>query len=611
MILYQKLLNNAVMKINEIINKSLIVDKKANKKLKTAKVVSERRLSLYKWLSLLLKKAGFDVTASDNIALEQMLMNLGERIAEMVIIFADGRTGSNLINFATDKINNVRSLLPNVGILVISTNSDMIFNANLLPFRTWIVTPNTSPEELKIHLLECRFAVNNNSFFLRDFIPTSPVKVSPVQNNICSVDYALPNFNIKHPAMLLPIAKAALRNNSPVYVEISPQEALVYYHTSGKDIYKKLENVFKSLKDDVEWVKYQTGAEIYLHLDHCNDAELIKRSLDLGFNSVMADGSNQTLGANIRFVKAIKELAKSYNVPVEGEVGAIDLSGYRKKSTTLCSELDIFLETTDVDYIGVNVRQFHGCDYGFDRARNAYLKLQELIQKQNYSARNLVDACTYIDNLLSEKEFSVNSLERITIKRFIDAIVQVNESQFYEIFASYMRDLPVTVSFWLNEAINEWHSRQIEIAKESRSLFQNILGYGIKKESFKDKALDFDLLSTIHKNVSETNSKIVLHGGSSISKEDLPYLNQYGIKRVNLGSKPFQLFVNAIRTSKSGKYNYLNRRIGGNPVETTFFLNEFASEWKNWIENYPNFLSEFENEIDTIFFKPLLNQFKV
>lgn len=582
---------------------SLSADKQPANSIKPARIVSERRLNLYDWVLQLLNDTGVEVIAADDMSMMQLLQNFGQQKVDMCILFADGRSGVNLLTAMTGKINECRSLLPDIGVLIVSVNSDSYINAGLLPVRSWLVTPKTQSEDIKSYLHECRYACNNNSFSIRTVTPSSNTPV--VQDNDCSVDWLLPNFNIKHPGMLLPIAKAAIRNNTPVYVEISPQEALVYYHSTEKDTYKRLEKVFQTLKADVDWVRQQTGAKIFLHLDHCNDAEIIKRALDAGFNSTMADGSNQTLSANIHFVQAIKKLAEPYHVPVEGEVGAIDLSGYRKKSTTLCSELDIFVEATGVDYVGINVRQFHGCDYGFDRAREAYLKHRELVQKQYYSSLNLLQSCFQIDNTLNDKGYSIHSFERIKLKQFIDAITQSQEEQIPAVITSFMSEQSIFVSYWLNEILKEWNVKRGKMIEENQELLQQVLGFGMKHDTFKEKSLDFGLLSLIAESLAGTNTKMVLHGGSSIAKEELQFLNNHGVKRVNFGSIPFQLFMNALKANASGRYNYTDAQLSYNPLETAFFVNEYASDWKHWLNNNPNSMLEYECEIDTLFFKPL------
>ena len=60
-----------------------------------------------------------------------------------------------------------------------------------------------------------------------------------------------------------------------------------------------------------------------VHLDHGNDINYIYRALDLGFNSVMYDGSKLPLEKNIENTQAVVELARRYGADVEAELGGI------------------------------------------------------------------------------------------------------------------------------------------------------------------------------------------------------------------------------------------------------------------------------------------------
>ena len=62
---------------------------------------------------------------------------------------------------------------------------------------------------------------------------------------------------------------------------------------------------------------------IVFHLDHGNTFDLVVKSLDYGFNSVMYDGSNLSLKDNIKAIKKLKEMAKPLQICVEGEVGQV------------------------------------------------------------------------------------------------------------------------------------------------------------------------------------------------------------------------------------------------------------------------------------------------
>jgi fructose/tagatose bisphosphate aldolase len=572
-----------------------------------ATAISERRLYPHDWLVPLFEKANVTVVSADGMPVTQFLQNFGELSLDICTLYTDGRGGTNFLSYANERIEQVRSIAPNVGIMLVSTNKDNRINPNLLPARTWIVTPATNPDEVADYISECRYALNNNSFFRSiSLFPTS--SACDTKTNALLYKGALPNFNIKHPAMLLPLARIAARNNIPVFVEISPQEALVYYDYvgMGNDVYSRLNHVFKMLREDVSRVEHHTGAKMFLHLDHCNDAEIIRRAVECGFDSIMADGSNQSLSANIRFVRSVKRFAEPFGVPVEGEIGAIDPEGYRKKSTTICSELDIFVEATNADYVGVNVRQFHGCDYGFDRARMAYLQYTENKQKKDYALRDFIQSCSEVDDMLFEKGYSENSDERIAIKTLADRLLYANEDYLFSTLAEIKSNASISVNCWSNEIMNSWLIKQSLMSKRNRCLLEEVIGFGMKDCTFDEKSLDFELLASIEESLRNTNTRIVLHGGSSIKKTDLQFLSSYGVKRVNFGSHPYKLFINALRSEAVGKHNYRDEPTNNNPLEASYFVNKYSSNWKTWLaDNPPTFLSDYEHEMETQFFKPM------
>ena len=62
---------------------------------------------------------------------------------------------------------------------------------------------------------------------------------------------------------------------------------------------------------------------VCVHLDHGVDMDYVKYGLELGFRSVMYDGSELDTEENIRNTKIIVEEAKKYNASVEGEIGSM------------------------------------------------------------------------------------------------------------------------------------------------------------------------------------------------------------------------------------------------------------------------------------------------
>ena len=60
---------------------------------------------------------------------------------------------------------------------------------------------------------------------------------------------------------------------------------------------------------------------VAVHFDHGMTFEKIKETLEIGFSSVMFDGSHYPLEENIQKTKEIVELAKQYGATVEAEIG--------------------------------------------------------------------------------------------------------------------------------------------------------------------------------------------------------------------------------------------------------------------------------------------------
>ncbi len=106
-------------------------------------------------------------------------------------------------------------------------------------------------------------------------------------------------------------------------------------------------------------------APIGLHLDHCTDASMIYTAIQGGFSSVMADGSAMPFDENVAFTKQIVDVAKAFDVDVEGEIGHVGqiAAGFDysdKESFTLPEEAAKFAELTGVASMAVAFGSCHG-----------------------------------------------------------------------------------------------------------------------------------------------------------------------------------------------------------------------------------------------------------
>lgn len=108
-----------------------------------------------------------------------------------------------------------------------------------------------------------------------------------------------------------------------------------------------------------------------LHLDHAapDQLDMIKQALDLGFTSIMIDGSLLPLDDNIEITQQVVELSHRYDASVEGEIGGIageeGVADTQKENPedipyTDVTEAQQFISATNVDALAIAVGTAHG-----------------------------------------------------------------------------------------------------------------------------------------------------------------------------------------------------------------------------------------------------------
>lgn len=105
---------------------------------------------------------------------------------------------------------------------------------------------------------------------------------------------------------------------------------------------------------------------VALHLDHGTDETIIKQAIDLGFTSVMIDASQEKIEENIIKTKAIVAFARPREVAVEAELGHVGAGDnyedheHSDSIYTKASEVERFIEMTDVDSLAISIGTAHG-----------------------------------------------------------------------------------------------------------------------------------------------------------------------------------------------------------------------------------------------------------
>ncbi|WP_108623815.1 ketose-bisphosphate aldolase [Candidatus Similichlamydia epinepheli] len=181
----------------------------------------------------------------------------------------------------------------------------------------------------------------------------------------CAAEYnfAVAGFNINNMEQLQAIMEAAEESQSPVIIQVS-------------------RGALKYAKDKIIQRMVQAATEIYpdipivLHLDHGDSLETCKRAIDLGFTSVMIDGSidpktklPNSYETNRNLTSEVTVYAHRHGISVEGELACIGSISDAKAGKTQFEpedlltdpkEAKLFVEETGIDSLAIAIGTSHG-----------------------------------------------------------------------------------------------------------------------------------------------------------------------------------------------------------------------------------------------------------
>jgi fructose-bisphosphate aldolase, class II len=190
--------------------------------------------------------------------------------------------------------------------------------------------------------------------------------------------YGVGAFNVNNLEQIQAIMEAARETRSPVIVQAS----------RGARAYTN---------DRFLWHLMQAAVELYpeipvaLHLDHGNDPATCISAIELGFTSVMMDGSLEADGKtpasfeyNVAVTNEVVAYAHARGVTVEGELGTLggieDGHGSGEVHLTDPDQAVEFVEDTGIDALAVAIGTSHGA-YKFSQAPDGEVLRMDLIQE--------------------------------------------------------------------------------------------------------------------------------------------------------------------------------------------------------------------------------------
>jgi len=157
-------------------------------------------------------------------------------------------------------------------------------------------------------------------------------------------------FNTNNLEITQAIVSAAEELSLPLIVQTTP----------GAIEYAGLKELFGIVKTLID----ESAVPLTIHLDHAKEIDLINRCLDIGYKSVMFDGSDLLFENNVSETKKVVDLAHKYGALVEGEIGVVGRSEEgREKVLQKYTDPDQavnFVRLTGVDALAVSIGNVHG-----------------------------------------------------------------------------------------------------------------------------------------------------------------------------------------------------------------------------------------------------------
>jgi ketose-bisphosphate aldolase len=200
---------------------------------------------------------------------------------------------------------------------------------------------------------------------------------------------AIPAFNVPYLPMIEQVIRAVADQDSFALVGVARLEWIKFESQSPAAVRE-------------EFIKWNQPDHVRLHLDHIpvidednqrvDYLSIIREAIELGYDSVMVDGSRLDLEDNIRATRQVVDLAHAAGIPCEAELGAVlgheagPLPPYDElfesgRGFTDVQEAGRFVRETGCDWLSVAIGNVHGAISGAMKDRKkveARLDLEHL-----------------------------------------------------------------------------------------------------------------------------------------------------------------------------------------------------------------------------------------
>lgn len=165
-----------------------------------------------------------------------------------------------------------------------------------------------------------------------------------------SKDMAIAAFNVTSLEGVLAVIEAAEDEDTPIILQFA---------NAAHSKYISLEDIGRVMVAFAD----KSKVPVCVHLDHGNNFDEIKRALDLGFTSIMYDGSELSLKQNIANTKYAKILADEYGASIEAELGSMGTEGENENILGAYTDPEVarvFVNETGIDALAASFGTVHG-----------------------------------------------------------------------------------------------------------------------------------------------------------------------------------------------------------------------------------------------------------
>ncbi len=196
--------------------------------------------------------------------------------------------------------------------------------------------------------------------------------ISDIINNASKASVAIPAFNVPYLPMVEPVIRAVVDQDSFALVETARLEWIKFESQGPAAVME-------------EFMKWNEPDYVRIHLDHVpvidednlevDYLSIIQKAIELGYQSVMVDGSRLDLEGNIEATRQVVDLAHEAGIPCEAELGAVlghgagPLPPYEElfesgRGFTDVKEAERFVRETGCDWLSVAIGNIHGAVSG-------------------------------------------------------------------------------------------------------------------------------------------------------------------------------------------------------------------------------------------------------